>query len=67
MAELDRRGTGYNDQHIKIKSLFFADDALLLSHSLEGAKENLDIITDVSRDFEINIEKSNVMIFNLKI
>ena len=35
MAELDRRGTGYNDEHIKIKSLFFADDALLLSHSLE--------------------------------
>ena len=38
MAELDRRGTGYNDEHIKIKSLFFADDALLLSHSLEEAK-----------------------------
>ena len=65
MAELGRRGTGYSDEHIKIKSLFFADDVLL---SLEGAKENLDIITDVSRDFglEINIEKSNVMIFNLK-
>ena len=66
MAELDRRGTGYNDEHIKIKSLSFADDALL-SHSLEEAKENLDI-TDVSREFglEINIEKSNVLIFNLK-
>ena len=51
MAELDRRGTGYNDEHIKIKSLFFADDALLLSHSLEEAKENLVIITDVSREF----------------
>ena len=41
------------------ESLLFADDALLLSHSLEEAKENLDIITDVSREFEleINIEK----------
>ena len=38
MAELDWRGTGYNDEHIKIKSLFFDDDALLLSHSLEEAK-----------------------------
>ena len=47
MAELDRRGTGYNDEHIKIKS--FADDALLLSHSLEEEKENVDIITDISR------------------
>ena len=38
MAELDRRGTGYNDEDIKIKSLFVADDALLLSHSLEETK-----------------------------
>ena len=38
MAELDRRGTGYNDEHIKIKSLIFADDALLLSYSQEEAQ-----------------------------
>ena len=38
MAELDRRGTRYNEKHIKIKSLFYADDALLLSHSLDEAK-----------------------------
>ena len=35
MEELDRRGKGYNDEHIKIKSLFSADGVLLLSHSLE--------------------------------
>ena len=34
MEEIDKRATGYIDEHIKIKSLFFADDALLLSHSL---------------------------------
>ena len=57
MAELDRRGTGCNNEHIKIKSFFFADDALLLYHLLEEAKEHLDCITDLSREFglEINI------------
>ena len=29
MAELDRRGKGYHDEHISLKSLFFADDALI--------------------------------------
>ena len=31
MAEVDKRGKGYNDEHISLKSLFFADDALMLS------------------------------------
>ena len=31
MAELDRRGTGYSDEHIKIKSLCFADDVLIFN------------------------------------
>ena len=58
MAEVDKRGKGYNDEHISIKSLFFADDALMLSHSLD-AKDNLDIITQISREYclEINSEE----------
>ena len=47
MAELDRRRTGHNDVHM-LKSLFFADHALLLSHSIEEVKENLDIITQIN-------------------
>ena len=39
MAELDKRGKGYNDEHILLKPLFFADDALMLSHSLKDAKD----------------------------
>ena len=68
MAEVDKRGKGYNDEHISLKSLFFADDALMLSHSLKDAKDNLDIITQISREYglEINSEKSCVMIFNVK-
>ena len=65
MAELDKRRKGYNDEHISLKSLFFADDALMLSHSLKDAKYNLDIIIQISREYgpEINSEKSCVMIF----
>ena len=68
VAELDRRGEGYNDDHISLKSFFFADDALMLSRSLKDAKDNLDIITQISRDYglEINSEKSCVMILNLR-
>ena len=68
MAELDRRGKGYNDEHISLKSLFFADDALMISHSLNDAKYNLDIITQIKRAYglEINSEKSCVIIFNVK-
>ena len=40
----------------------------MLSHSLKDAKDNLDIITQISREYglEINTEKSCVMIFNVK-
>lgn len=65
--ELDRRGRGYSDKDIHLTSLFFADDGLLMAHSIEDAKENLRITTEVSKEFglEINKEKSNVMIFNM--
>ena len=41
---------------------------LMLSHSLKDAKDNLDIIARVSREygFEINSENSCVMIFNVR-
>eukprot|EP00794_Sanderia_malayensis_P010326 gene10326-11397_t len=67
MAELEEKGTGYTDEYITLKP-YFAEDALLLSHSIDEAKENLDIITQVSRRYglEINKDKPDVMIFNMK-
>ena len=40
----------------------------MLSHSLKDAKDNLDIITQISRDYglDINSEKSCVVIFNVR-
>ena len=68
ISELNRRGTGYRDENVNIESLYFADDGLLLANSVEDAKNNLKIVIQVSREFglEINKEKSNVMIFNMK-
>ena len=62
IADLDRRGKGYNDEHASLKLLFFADDALKVYHSLKDAKYNLHIITQISKEFEINLEKSRIMI-----
>ena len=68
IEELNRRGTGYEDDQINVKSLFFADDGLLLSNSIDDAAKNIQIVTQISRTFglEINKTKSNIMIFNLK-
>ena len=68
IEELNRRGTGYEDDQINVKSLFFADDGLLLSNSIDDAAKNIQIVTQISRKFglEINKTKSNIMIFNLK-
>ena len=68
ISELNRRGTGYRDENVNIESLYFADDGLLLANSIEDAKNNLKIVIQVSREFglEINKEKRNVMIFNMK-
>ena len=51
-----------------MKYLFFADDGLLLSNSIDDAAKNIQIVTQISRPFglDINKTKSNIMIFNLK-
>ena len=68
IEELNRRGTGYDDDQINVKSLYFADDGLLLSKFIDDDAENIQIVTQISRKFglEINKTKSNIMIFNFK-
>ena len=68
ITELNDNGTGFTDEEINIKSLFFADDGLLLAQSIEDATDNLKIVTRISKEFglDINKEKSNMMIFNMK-
>ena len=70
MNELDQRERGYIDEKFALKSVFFANDVVLLSNSIEEIKENigLQIITDTSKKFglEINLEKSSIILFNMK-
>ena len=44
MEELEEKGKGFRDEHINLMSLFYADDGLILAHSVEGATENLKIL-----------------------
>ena len=68
ISELNSRGTGYKDDTIKINSLYFADDGLLLANNIEDATNNLKMVMQISREFglEINKEKSNIIIFNME-
>ena len=53
---------------IKIYSLYFADDGLLLANNIEDATNNLKVVMQISREFglEINKEKNNIIIFNIE-
>ena len=68
ISELNSRGTGYKDDTIKINSLYFADDGLLLANNIEDATNNLKMVMQISREFglEINKENSNIIIFNME-
>ena len=48
--------------------MFFADDSLLLTNSIEEGTENLKTLIAVSKEcgLEINKRKSNIIIFNMK-
>ena len=68
MNELDQRERGYIDEKFALKSVFFANNVVLLSNSIEEIKEDIQIITDTSKKFglEINLEKSSILLFNMK-
>ena len=68
MKKLEREGKGFKNENIKIESLFFADDGLIMATSIEEAKENIKALIEVCGDcgLEINKDKSNIIIFNMK-
>ena len=59
---------GFMDENFKLAALYFADDGLILANSVSDAKKNLEILTDISREcgLEINRDKSNTIIFGMK-
>ena len=67
IKELEKTKMGYKDENLTLNTIFFADDGLQLSGSLEEAKMNINALKEVSKKYglELNKEKSNFMIFNV--
>ena len=65
--ELQKSELGYTDNIIKIASLFFADDGLLLARNLLNAEREIQLIIRVAANcgMRLNKEKSKILIFNM--
>ena len=50
-----------------IVALFFADDGLILMQTLQEAKESIQILSNIAKDFglSINKNKSNIIISHI--
>ena len=68
MNRLEKEGAQYHVDNININSIFYADDSILISKTIENAARNLKILIEVSSSFglHINKEKSNIIIYNCK-
>jgi len=66
MDEVDECVRGFSNETIKLTSLFFADDALLLASTEGELKRSLRIMIEKSKYYglELNKQKSNIVIFN---
>ena len=68
MDAIERNCAGVKIGDLKINSLFYADDGLILAHDKIEAEKNLNIVREVSKKYglEINYEKSKVIVYNRK-
>ena len=66
--EIESNKVGFRNHKFAWPILFFADDSLLLTNSIEEGTENLKTLIAVSKEcgLEINKRKSNIIIFNMK-
>ena len=68
IKELETKGQGFENEWLKIGALFYADDGLILSPTIEDAERNIKILTDIGEKcgLEINKDKSDIIIYNMK-
>ena len=66
IRKLEEEGAEYEVEGRNASSLFFADDSMLFSKTKQDAEKNLRIMTEVGREYglEINKEKSKILIYN---
>ena len=68
MEKIEKEGDSFKDDDINIGTLFFADDALVIAETIEGARKNIKLIIEEGRKYglDINTEKSSILAFNLE-
>ena len=68
IEELSRRAEGVRLGGVKIGSLFFADDGMLLARGIEETRRTVGILREEAGKFglEMNMEKSKCMMFNVE-
>lgn len=68
IQEIEKERQGFRDDKFNIGLLFFADDGLILSQSLEEAKEDIKQVVRLSAKYglDINKDKSNIIAVNLR-
>ena len=68
MEQIEKEGDSFKDDDINIGTLFFADDALVIAETIEGARKNIKLIIEEGKKYglDINTEKSSILAFNLE-
>ena len=68
IEKLQDENIGFKDDLCKIAGLFFADDGLILTQTLDETIRAINILTDIAAScgLRINKDKSNIMIYNSK-
>ena len=68
IEELEGRGVLFEVDGVRINSLWFADDSIVVANSVEAAERNLKIVKEIGGYFglEINEEKSMALVYRDK-
>ena len=68
IEKIYKRLRGFNSNIIKIISLFYADDGLILADNEEETRKTIQSIRNIASDvgLKINTEKSNILIYDSK-
>ena len=66
--EIEKKGRGFINDMFNIHVLFYADDGLVMAQTIDDAKCNLKIVSEVSKScgLDINKDKSCAIIWNMK-
>ena len=68
ITEMNTETRGYKERSTEIRTLFFADDGLVINENVEEASHSIKSLQRIAKDYglEINKEKSSILIFNNK-